>query len=187
MTRVRTFVAVDVPATAQGRLVHLQSLLRSVPGDVRWTTGPHLHITLRFLGEVEADVIPRVGEATVRAVRQVPPFSIELSGLGLFPPAGRPSVVWVGVGSGRDQLCKLQAALEDQLSGLGFDREERPFSPHVTLGRIREGTRTSWVEALSRVSSQPVAPFPVHEVLVMKSDLTLRGPIYTALQRVPIV
>lgn len=186
MEQVRVFVAVDVPAALQGKLRAVEDRLRRLPGDARWVSAPHLHLTLRFLGEIDLPRVAQVGAAVQRATARRSAFLLTLAGLGLFPGRGAPNVVWVGVERGREELLALQRDLETELEREGFPPEERPFSPHLTLARLRGAVAAPWREAVRDFGDEPLLSFVVNEVWVMKSDLTRRGPIYTVLSAVKL-
>lgn len=186
MERVRVFVAVDLPASLQGRLGVVAERLHRLPGDARWVSAAHLHLTLRFLGELEAEAVERVKTAVERVAVRHAPFSLTLAGLGLFPEQGAPSVVWVGVNEGRAELTSLQRDLERAFELSGFGPEDRPFAPHLTLARLRGAEAGPWREAVERFGREPLLSFAVREVRVMRSVLTRRGPIYTTLAVAPL-
>lgn len=127
----RLFVAIDFPDEIRGQLA---DLCLGLPG-ARWVPEEQLHLTLRFIGEVDGDVFRNIREA-LRAVR-VEPFSLTLRGLGCFPPRGRPKVLWVGVDRS-EPLVQLRNRVESTLVRLGLESEGRKFSPHITLARFRE-------------------------------------------------
>ncbi|HEX8097339.1 MAG TPA: RNA 2',3'-cyclic phosphodiesterase, partial [Pyrinomonadaceae bacterium] len=125
----------EVRARAAG---HIARLRAAVP-DVRasWDRAEKLHVTLKFLGEVEAQRAERLSSAAARAARASGPFQLTIEGTGTFPPHGPPKVLWVGVGDNSGGLARLQQRLEDECSKEGFTREQRAFHPHLTLARLR--------------------------------------------------
>lgn len=181
MEQVRVFVAVDLPASLQGGLGFLVARLRGLPGEARWVSGPHLHLTLRFLGELDVQRVGDVTSAVARAASRHAPFTLTLAGLGLFPPKGAPDVVWVGVTEGEEALRSLQADVETELELAGFPPEERRFTPHLTLARLRGAEAGEWHCAVAAFGTEPVLSFAVAAVHVMRSELTRRGPLYSTL------
>lgn len=111
---------------------------------------------------------------------------LTLAGLGLFPERGAPGVVWVGVDQGREELQALHRDLESELETAGFAPEERPFTPHLTLARLRGADGEAWRAAVRRFGRETVLSFPVRELRVMNSTLTRRGPIYSVLSVAPL-
>jgi 2'-5' RNA ligase len=186
MEQVRVFIAVDVPGAFQGKLGSVVESLRHLPGEARWVSAPHLHFTLRFLGDISVSQLPGVGDTLREVAGRHRAFPLTVAGLGLFPERGAPSVVWLGVREGRAELVALQADLEVALERLGFAKEERPFAPHVTLARLRGAPPEPWRAATVAFGDRPVLSFAVTEVRVMKSELTRRGPIYSVLSASPL-
>lgn len=176
----------DVPAALQGKLGSVADPLRQLPGDARWVSAPHLHLTLRFLGVLDPSAVRQVSAAANRVAARHKRFGLTLAGLGLFPDRGAPQVVWLGVEQGRQELTALQRDLETELESSGFPPEERPFTPHLTLARLKGADPGPWREAVRRFGHAPVLSFEVGEVRVMNSELTRRGPIYTVLSAAPL-
>jgi len=185
MSRVRTFIAVDPGGPIRDHLLNVQrKLAREVP-DVKWVEENNFHLTLLFLGEVRDRDLPNVCRAVSKAVDGLPSFAIEVKGIGCFPNPRRPRVVWAGVSQGAEEIVALHDALEDPLFQLGcYRREERQFTPHVTLGRSKSDEPS---EQLARVlplyQDWHGGDGLIREVLVMSSELTSQGPEYTVLAR----
>ena len=194
MNQVRTFVAIEIPPVAQAVLAAAQEALRTVRGTqegVKWVRPEIVHITLKFLGNVPASRIEAVGDAVARACAGVPAFSLYLSGAGAYPNTRRPRVVWVGLKGKLDVLAHLQAMVERELADEGFPPEERKFSAHLTLGRVRRNADREAVRALGEAVAglriKDSEPFLVEAVQVMRSDLRPSGPIYTPLRTASLV
>jgi 2'-5' RNA ligase len=127
-------------------------------------------------------------DALHTAGRGHPPFALEVGGLGAFPSRTRARVVWAGLLAGGDRLAALAAAVDDALAGLGVPREDRAFSPHITLGRVREPRRVpALADALAGAAAQPFGRVVVAEVALMRSELSPRGARYTRLATIPLV
>jgi 2'-5' RNA ligase len=176
---MRSFIAIDVESPP---LRALLEELRAVGGGVRTVAPENLHITLRFLGEIEEGRAGDVGGAMEEVCRSLSPFPLSFQGVGVFPGLKRIRVVWVGVQEGKERLLALQGALEEALQGLGFPREKR-FHPHLTLGRVKSPRDT---EELRRfVEERRTAEYGVQRVervLLKKSVLTPQGPLYSDLR-----
>lgn len=168
----RLFVAVDLPEPARRRVAEIPERIGEVPG-LRWVRPETLHLTLAFLGEVGADAIPGV-TAALDAL-EVSAFELRIAGGGQFPPSGPARVVWMGV---EGPLAGLASAVQDALVPLGFEREERPFEPHLTLGRARKLPVRIPAELLD---FGDVAAWTVDAITLFESDLRPEGPIYAAL------
>lgn len=180
---MRLFVAVHLPAEIKERLALVQDRLRLSRADVSWVKPGSLHITLKFLGEVEPGRLDRIGVALADAARHMTPFSLAVGGVGTF--GGRvPRVVWVGVQAGSEPLRDLACRVEDSLSRLGFPREKRGFTAHFTLGRLRSPRN---VEALrAAVHDEPAEGLGTVFVVgysLMQSELNPGGAIHTELAR----
>jgi 2'-5' RNA ligase len=184
---LRTFVAVEMSPDVRARAEHLIGRLRGTEAKVTWVKPPTMHLTLKFLGEVDLKEIPAMCEAISRAVADIPPFEFEVQGAGAFPSVDRPRTVWLGIGRGEDELVALHAAVERALADLGFRRENRRFRPHLTVGRVR-GDRD--LRALGQLVAQH-AEFiggvsSVDEVIVFSSELEAEGPIHQPLAVAPL-
>ena len=179
---IRSFVAVDIPAGVRDEVGRLQTRLRQPSDGIRWVRTDRMHLTLVFLGEVGTDFLDLAKEALVGAAAQHRRFEAQLGGLGAFPTAGRARVVWVGMSIGSDDLCALQGTVVGALVSIGYQPERRPFSPHLTLGRLRTPAD------VQRVSEQTFASstFEVGRVVLFQSVLKPTGPEYTELAEFPL-
>ena len=188
MRPLRTFIAIELKPAVRTRLERLVERLRVAGAAVKWVEPSRLHLTLQFLGNVEADAITGVCHAVQDAARDIPPFSIHLIGTGAFPQLDRPRVVWIGCQEGADQLAAVYARICQATGALGFPAETRPFHPHVTLGRIRRhGREIAQLSALiEKHASFDAGSQPVTEIGVFSSSLKRQGPEYTPLCRAPL-
>ncbi len=186
--QIRTFIAMSLPTAVQQGLARVQQQLKQGRPPVRWVAPDKIHVTLNFLGEIPAEQVPGVGDAAARAAAAAVPFEIEAVGIGVFPNPRRPRVIWVGLAGELDALRALQAGLSRELAALGFPPEDRPFSPHLTLGRMRQQAGLSEVRALGEAVTRTAVPslgrWLVREVRVIRSDLRPEGPLYTTLRAV---
>ncbi len=176
---MRLFIAVPLPAHARdeaGRLLHE---LRGLDWPVRWVRNDGLHLTLKFFGEVTTDRVEAIEELVQRATRGMRPVEMMLRAGGAFPSRERPRVLRLEVDAGPD-LELLQDRLETGGVDIGFPPEGRPFRPHITLGRVREGHRLP-AGAMDRLESvDHGAPFLADRVVLYESRLTPEGPTYGA-------
>lgn len=199
---VRAFVAVETSPEVRARAIELMRRLAS-PGDsasrsptlkdtlkdnIKWVEAHNLHMTLNFLGNVELVEVPQVCDAVARAVAAFAPFDFEVLGAGAFPDGRRPRTVWLGVGSGTLELRQLHSAVGDELAPLGFRRETRQFTPHLTIGRIKGEARAG--EAIGQLIAEhadyAVGLTSVEEVVVFSSELGRQGPLYEPLSTAPL-
>src|SRR5262245_3926353 len=175
---IRAFVAVLLPDDVRARLAATADELRARAPRLSWVRAENLHLTLRFLGEVDPVTLERVQEAMDVAAATVAPFTVSLGGLGGFPGGHAPRVLWAGVRAGGEGLVALHAALESALTARGIPGEGRAFHPHVTLGRARERRGASGLSgALDRGPGFGEAP--VTALHLMRSELDPRGARHT--------
>ena len=184
--RVRTFIAIELPEQVKALLARLQERLRRTGNDaVKWVDPQGIHLTLRFLGEIPASHLPDIERALMQAAQRSEPFWLETDGVGAFPSIGRPRVIWVAVQGDVAALQRLKMAVDEALRPLRFPPEDRPFSPHLTLGRVRPSASPQEIRGLAALlrstSWEERATFEAHAVSLMRSDLAPRGAIYTPL------
>ena len=189
----RLFVAIELPPNILQVIEGIQAQTRENLGEaaklLRWSRPESIHITLQFLGEVPTARIPSITEALQQACATTVPFSLEVGGLGAFPNVRRPRVVWVGLGGETGAAADLATAIQGALGSLGF-KPDKPFSPHMTIARVREGNAISRLAPLSRVLSltgmvlpEP-ASFQVDGVSLMQSFMQSGGSVYKQLAHV---
>ncbi len=191
MGSVRTFVAIGLSAEVRDALALCQERLGSVRARfAKWTDPEGIHLTLKFLGNVDESMLPRLADALRRAVSTTPAFRLETGQLGAFPNTQNPRVVWLGLEGDLQSLQALQQAVEAGLEPLGFPPEGRGFTPHLTLARVREtATRADRLElarSLSAVQAGSPVGLRVDDILVMKSELDRAGARYTQLYSIPL-
>jgi 2'-5' RNA ligase len=185
----RVFIAIDLSPEVQRWLENARSILKSgaAADAVRWVDSKGIHITIKFLGEISAERIASVRDAMDRSMKNVKPFMLVVERVGCFPNLARPRVVWAGVRA-EPALLELQQRLEDQLSAAGFERERRAFSPHLTLGRVRDGVSEAHLRKIGETvgGAKMAAPLemPVNGACLYRSILTPSGSEYSVLYRV---
>ena len=181
---MRTFIAIEFDDAIRQRLVQAQERLREAGCEVRWARAEQMHLTVKFLGEIDPATVGAVAEAMAHAAEAVAPFEVEVAGLGAFPPRGAPRVVWAGVEDPGGHVQQLQARLERRLEPLGFERERRAFHPHLTLGRVKD--RHGADRLRERIEGQPARRFGrqhIEELVLLQSELKPTGAVYTLLRR----
>lgn len=184
----RTFLALELPDAVRSTLRRrIERLARIIP-EVRWADPAGLHVTLAFLGELEDIELEAATQAAATVAGLHAPFSLRLAGLGTFGSARSPRVIWVGLAGEKARLLALQAAVVDDLAACGFPREDRPFSPHLTLARIKKPLTDDALATLARVQHEPPpdASWRADAISVMKSELLRPAARYTALSRWPL-
>jgi 2'-5' RNA ligase len=187
MATVRTFIAIELDEELRANLRDLQDRLRGqlAPRSVRWVRPQGIHLTLKFLGDTPVSRLDDIKAALAQAATEVGPFTFTVGGLGCFPHTRRPRVVWVGLQEPTGALVRLRDAVEAQVALLGFPTEKRPFSPHLTLGRVQRRASKSEVHEIGEVVAASmigtVDEMDVTVVCYIKSDLRPSGAVYTTL------
>lgn len=186
--RIRAFIAVEPSDEARAEVAKVASAVGSVGvNGARPVRDEGLHITLRFLGDVDIEDVPRVAEAARAASLRVKPFALTLGDVGAFPSLGRARALFVGVDGEIETLALLRDGIEAELSKVGFRRDSRRFSPHITVARIRDRVsrpdRRAIVEAARSANHARVA-FSVETLRLFQSTLTPEGAIYDPLATV---
>ncbi len=189
---VRVFVAVGLSPEARQQLIDVVARIRrEIPDGIQWADPSGMHLTLKFLGNIPSSNVPPLAECVERFVGEYGPFSLALSGLGMFPNRRAPRVLWAAVESDLDALSQLQLAAEGSITALGYPPEERPFRPHITLGRprrtISDGQRARIAEVMSAVQPPEPVSWQVESVEVMRSELHPSGARYTVLSSAPLL
>jgi len=187
--QIRSFIAIELPEEAKKGLARLRKgLERDEHKFVKWVDPGGIHLTLKFLGNIPSKRVAEITEAIEEAAQGVSPFHLEISGLGAFPSLRQARVFWVGIGGELDKLSRLQQNIDSALAALGFAKEERPFVPHLTLARIREGAssseRRSFGELVGSIIFEDKYPVEVEAIRLMRSQLMPAGAIYTCLSLV---
>jgi 2'-5' RNA ligase len=187
----RLFVALDPPEAVRRRVAHLQAELRRAAGraasDVRWVEPARIHLTLQFLGAVPAARVPALEEALREAAAEGAPLGLEVRGAGGFPSARRARVVWLGLGGDVGALAALVAGVGRRLAPLGFAPEDRPFTPHLTLGRSRDGRGAPGLAgALAAAAELDGTSWRASELVLFESHLSPAGARYEAAARLTL-
>lgn len=182
---VRVFCAIELPAGARARAAEHAAGLRNQLAEVRasWPRAENLHLTIKFLGEIEQSRIEALSNACECAARGIQPFKLTLEGAGAFPPRGVPRVLWLGIKDSSGELARLQSRLEEECEAIGFAREERSFHPHLTLARVRGPQRARELAKLHQEAGFEAIEFPVTELVLMRSQLGPGGSRYTEISR----
>jgi 2'-5' RNA ligase len=188
---MRLFVAVELPPQVSSVLADLVAELKAARiQGLRPVRSEGIHLTLKFLGDAPKERVESIVDAVSRVAQAHKPFKLELGKAGVFPSRSSPRVLWVGVEGEMEQLRALQQQMDEALAAIGFAREGRAFSPHLTVGRIREGTppadRQRIAEALFSFQIQPELRIEVDSLSLMRSTLHPQGAIYERLAAMPL-
>jgi RNA 2',3'-cyclic 3'-phosphodiesterase len=189
---IRTFIAIELPEKVKTALTSIQRDLKE-PGQnfIKWVSPDSIHLTLKFLGNVNIDKVDEIKIAIEEARHRQKPFTIQISEVGAFPNMKNPRVLWVGIAGNIGELIELQKRLDDKLEAVGFTKEKRAFSPHLTLARVAEGATPQEVAGFSR-KLQNYRPNEKMEVEVsglsfIRSQLFRTGPVYTTLAEIKFI
>jgi RNA 2',3'-cyclic 3'-phosphodiesterase len=178
---MRCFIALNLPQAERDALHAALEPIRQQDLPVRWTAADSLHLTLKFLGDIEGSEVPRIEEVLRAAADRHGPLQLELTGFGAFPSLRRASVLWVGVAPSAE-LSSLQQQVELACSRLGYAREQRPYRPHITVARLRAGARAADIERAA-AGFDHSAHFTIDTLDLMRSHSTGEGARYEPLLR----
>lgn len=187
METVRAFIAVDIGDEIRSKLDELQRKLKKVHSNVRWTKPKDIHLTLAFLGDVPVEKINPLTAALDQACRGTAGFALEAAGTGTFGRPGHPRVVWAGIAA-CPPLMQLQQKIVEGLAHAGIAFDPKPFSPHLTLGRVKGIDRhtDSLLEKIKKYADTPMGNARIDHIELIRSDLTPRGAEYTVLHKVTL-
>jgi 2'-5' RNA ligase len=185
---IRTFLAIEIPKEILEQLERVQYRLgRSMTGVIRWSKMSSVHLTLKFFGSITERDIRAIDDTLKTKAPSFVPFAVAVGTMGVFPGLSRPRVLWVGLTEGMEELTALQAAIEQALEAEGFAREDRPYRPHLTLGRMKTDRRIEGLEkAIESHRDFSAGSFKAREMVLFRSDLKPTGPVYTPLGRYPL-
>ena len=183
--QVRSFISIDFEdQQVLSRIASILSSLQALGGDLKAVEGENIHLTLKFLGNVSAPRLAEVKSSLKQLTFQS--FTAEIKGAGAFPNLKHMNVIWVGVNEGWTQVEQIYEQVEKLLSGVGFKRENRRFSPHITIARVRSGRRRDETASfLQHLSEESFGTITVDKVQLKQSILSSSGPKYSTLLEVP--
>jgi len=191
MNQIRAFIALDLPSPIQEAIDKQTSRLRQTLGDdvIRWVSPHNMHLTLKFLGSVPVSHLDFLKQMLAQTADSTPQFDLQIGGIGSFPTPKRPRVIWIGIHAPAS-LASLQKMIEDGANRLGYEKEARAFSPHLTLGRVRQGINPKELpkisSALSSIQLGKIGTARVDSVHLYQSDLNSEGSVYTKLFSTPL-
>jgi 2'-5' RNA ligase len=180
---MRTFIAIEIPSEIKAALASLQNEMRRAGADVSWTRPENIHLTLKFLGEVDERRIGEIEKVCADMAAEFQPFTLSLNETGVFPNARQPRVLWAGLAGEIEKAVEMQRRLDEGLALIGFEREEKEFHPHLTIGRVKSNKKTREMLSLAGAHQVPALSFVVAELVLMKSELHPAGARYTPLAK----
>ena len=181
---IRTFIALELPATVISLLRNVQQDLRQLNLRARWVRPENIHLTLKFLGDINPGDIDAISTAMTAAANGFSPLALAVNGIGVFPTVKRPRVIWVGLGGDIRAVLDLQRRLVAELAGVGVAKDKRSFKAHLTLGRIKQPPGADLIRQMMTVyATLSSDEFSCDQVILFKSDLTSSGAVYTKLKQ----
>ncbi len=188
---VRVFVAVGISAEAREQLIGaVERIRQDIPQGIQWANPDGMHLTLKFLGNIPSSSVGPLLDCLGPVAAGHSHFLLHLAGLGMFPNRRKPRVLWAGVDGDLDALDRLQQGAEDAINALGYPPEQRPFRPHITLGRPRRSVSDAQLSRIGSAVSVTTPPsqvgWQVESVDVMQSELHPSGARYTILGSAPL-
>ena len=188
---MRSFIAINLPKETKEFLSRLQEKLKSAQADVKWVKPTNIHLTLKFLGEIDEELAGKIKDIIAEVCKGKKGSEIILSYLGAFPDINQPRVVWIGISQGEQKIENIASELDQKINQLGIPKEKRSFRSHITLGRVRSGyNRQNLSRRLQEVkdsNQQEINKFELNTVSLFKSTLTAKGPIYEEIYRANLI
>ena len=181
---IRTFIAIPLPDTIKNNIESIQKSLKKQKINARWVLPESIHLTLKFLGHIHQEKLPLVNDILTTCGDNCTEFSLQLKGIGVFPNYQRPRIIWLGLTGDLTILKDLQLRIEQTIEEqLGIPQENRPFKPHITIGRIKDhGKHASFISTISSFESFSTECFVCNELILFQSTLNPKGAVYTPLQ-----
>jgi 2'-5' RNA ligase len=184
---IRSFIALELPDDILSALGRVQEHLKSYGFRTKWVRPANIHITLKFLGDIDAGTIEAIASAMVSAAEGCAPISLAAKAIGVFPNIKRPRVLWAGLTGQVDVLIDLQRKLDDCLGHIGFAKERRSFKGHLTLGRFKARVNsTEIMRALGEFKDFETPSFMARELILFKSELRPSGAVYSKLEGISL-
>jgi RNA 2',3'-cyclic 3'-phosphodiesterase len=183
--KLRSFIAIELPQPVLLAAGNVQKKLAAEGIHLKWVRPGNMHLTLRFLGDIEERQLPEIVAAIGTAVKDMIPFTLNARRIGVFPNMRAPRVVWMGIEGELDPLSRTYQRLGNELTSLGFPPEMRPFAGHLTLGRVANRISPQLLQdAVSAVGQVESVRFTVDRICFIKSDLRPTGAVYTQLAEI---
>lgn len=189
MQKIRSFIAVEIPSLIKHRLQQEAARLKEeLPaGKVRWVMKGGMHLTLKFLGDIDSERVPAISASLDEIANRYKPLNLQIGPLGCFPHCQRPRVIWIGLEDSSGTLPNMHKEIETGMQDLGFEREKREFTPHLTLGRLNrrvdQEKLSSFTHVLNSWKIEDHAAFKVDKLILYRSDLKPDGAVYAELHR----
>jgi len=185
MEKIRSFIAIPLSHNISFEIEKIHKELKALSADVKWVRPHSIHLTLKFLGAIDEEAIERIAQAIEKAIKGYRPWSVAIKNVGTFPSLRNPRVIWIGIEDKSDHILTFQNRIENELSRLGFEKEKRKFSPHLTLGRVRSSRgKRELVNFLIDQRERPFGEFTIDRAVLFKSELKPSGAVYSLLRKI---
>ena len=187
MAKIRSFIALDLPEDLKKGLQKLQDTVRKHADCIRWVKPDNIHLTLKFLGDIVESQVGPIGRILENMTSGMAPFKLQVKGFGAFPNARNPKVIWMGMDDNQQRLVLFQEKLEETLAAIGFTPEKRDYSPHLTLGRVKDSRGKRDIEQIiEKYKNEDLGYFTADTIIFFQSDLQPSGPVYSSLKTIQL-
>lgn len=184
MSTFRGFIAIEIDASK--KIIDLENEIKNSGANVKLVEPENIHITLKFLGDTKYELIDSVEKIIKESVKDTEPFEINLKGSGVFPNRNYMKVLWVGIENG-EKIGLIADKIDQQITSLGFEKERRKFSPHLTIARVRSAkNKDKLLKVLDKYSEVDFGKNTINSIRLMKSELTSEGPIYSIIKDIKL-
>lgn len=182
MQKFRGFIAIDIKSFP--KLIKFEQDIKNTGANVKLVEPENIHLTLKFLGDTDELLIDRIGEIIIDSVKEIESFEIQLKGAGVFPNERYIKVIWIGIEKG-ENIAKIAGNIDEKISVLGFQKEKRKFSAHLTIARVKNvKNKEKLIQTIEKYRDIEFANIKINSIKLKKSDLTPKGPIYTTLKEI---
>ncbi|HID26125.1 MAG TPA: RNA 2',3'-cyclic phosphodiesterase [Thermoplasmata archaeon] len=184
MNTFRGFIAIDIKCSPS--ILGFINDLKKTPVQLKMVEPENIHLTLKFLGDTKEKIIPDIEELMKQSTEDIPPFEVNLQGAGVFPNKNYITIIWIGMEK-KQELTFIAEKLDELLQNLGYKKERRPFSPHVTVARVKRiKEKNALLSLLEEYRETDFGKLKVDSIKLKKSDLTPKGPIYTTIREIKL-
>jgi len=184
MPKFRGFIAIDIGVSS--RIVEIENEIKKTAANVKLVKPENMHLTLKFLGDTNEELVDEIEKIMKESVEGIEPFNIQLKGTGVFPKPNYIKVIWIGIQNG-DQIIPIAQKIDEKISKLGFKKEKRKFSPHLTIGRVKSAkNKDKLIKIIDKYRDVQFSDLKVEFLKLKRSELTPKGPIYTTLKEIKL-
>lgn len=182
--KIRTFIAIELSDEAKQEIERVIEELKKANVLIRWAKSKTVHLTLKFLGGVEEEKLASISESLKKIAKEHTPFGIKMDGIGAFPEWSRPKVLWVGLGGDKSEVISVADEVGSAMAGLGFEKDNKEFRPHLTLGRVKSSKNIEKLKEISDSIEIKAVSIPVSSLVLFRSELTEEGAIHTPIEKI---